>query len=388
MADPGLGRSREARAGARPGREADAGSRAGKGAGRAGVERRRPGLFSGGASWSDLHPAALLTVVFLVAYPGFASDFFTLQIGAYSLILGSVALSLMLLAGYGGMVSLAQLSVAGLAGYLVAILGDNSVGVMGLGWPWWVTVPVAIGAAATFGALIGAISVRTEGIYTIMITLAIAVAFFYFVRQNYVLFNGFTGFAGVEPPTLFGIHWRDPAPFYYLSLAVAGAFFCAVVYASRSPFGLALQAIRDNPRRMRALGFDVALHRIAACFLAGLVAGTAGVLLVWFNGRISPGSVGVEGIIDILVIAVVGGLRHPLGPFLGAVLFVLLENFAIDLIDRERFNTVIGLAFLAVVLFSPDGLLGLWKRLRPRLRFDRDARTPSPGRAEADAETP
>src|SRR3546814_3399226 len=76
-------------------------------------------------------------------------------------------------------------------GYLVAILGDNSVGVMGLGWPWWLTVPVAILGAALFGTLIGLISVRTEGIYTIMITLAIAVAFFYFVRQNYDLFNGF-----------------------------------------------------------------------------------------------------------------------------------------------------------------------------------------------------
>ena len=349
--------------------------------------RPRPGFFSGGAPWAGLHPATVVAVVFLVAYPSFASDFFTFQVGAYSLLLGTVALSLMMLAGYGGMVSLSQLTVAGFAGYLVAILGENSVGVMGLGWPWWLTAPMAIAAAAVFSAVIGAISVRTEGIYTIMITLAIAVAFFYFVRQNYLIFNGFTGFAGVEPPTLFGIYWRDPVPFYYLSLAVAGAFFCAVVYASRSTFGLALQAIRDNPRRMRALGFDVALHRIAAYFLAGLVAGTAGVLLVWFNGRISPGSVGVEGIIDVLVIAVVGGLRHPAGPFLGAILFVLLENFAIDLIDRERFNTVIGLAFLAVVLFSPDGLLGLWNRIRPRLRFDRDARTATSGRAEPDAET-
>ena len=181
----------------------------------------------------------------------------------------------MLLAGYG--VSLAQLTVAGITAYLVAILGDNSVGVMGLGWPWWLTVPAAILAGAVLGALIGAISVRTEGIYTIMITLAIAVVSFFFVRQNYVLFNGWTGFAGVEPPTLFGIYWRDPVPFYYLSLLVAGGFFCAVAYVSRSTFGLGLQAIRDNPRRMRALGFDVALHRIFAFFLAGLIAATAGV---------------------------------------------------------------------------------------------------------------
>lgn len=324
--------------------------------------------FTGKSPLAAVHPLQWLGVLFLLAYPVFASDFFTFQIGAYSLILGTIALSLMMLAGYGGMVSLAQMTVAGLAGYLMAILGDNSVGVMGLGWPWWLTMITAILSAALFSAFIGAISVRTEGIYTIMITLAIAVAFFYFVRQNYTLFNGFTGFAGVEPPTLFGIYWRDPVPFYYLSLAVAGFFLWAVFYCARSTFGLGLQAIRDNPRRMRALGFNVSFHRIMAYFFSGIIAGSAGVLLVWFNGRISPGSVGVDVVIDILVIAVVGGMRHPLGPFLGAIAFVLLENFAIDLIDRERFNTVIGLAFLLVVLFSPDGLLGIWNRLRERFR--------------------
>lgn len=329
------------------------------------MNKRR--LFSAAGSLSGIHPAIFAGAAFLLFYPLLVSDFFTFQIGAYSLILGAIALSLMMLAGYGGMVSLAQLTVAGLAGYLVAILGSNNMEVMGLGWPWWLTVITAVLGAALFSAFIGAISARTQGIYTIMITLAIGVAFFYFVRQNYTLFNGFTGFAGVEPPVLWGVYWRNPTPFYYLCLLVASAFLCAVVYGARSTFGLSLQAIRDNPRRMQALGYNVIRHRIIAYFFSGVIAGTAGVLLVWFNGRISPGSVGVDVIIDILVIAVVGGLRHPIGPFLGAVLFVLLENFAIDLIDRERFNTVIGLVFLLVVAFSPDGLLGLWRRFRMKL---------------------
>lgn len=344
--------------------------------------------FGGDSPLSGIHPAQWLVALFLLAYPAFTSDFFTYQIGAYSLILGTISLSLMMLAGYGGMVSLAQMTVAGLAGYLVAILGDNSVGVMGLGWPWWLTVVTAILSAALFSAFIGAISVRTEGIYTIMITLAIAVAFFYFVRQNYVLFNGFTGFAGVEPPTLFGIYWRDPVPFYYLTLGVAAFYLWAVFYMARSTFGLGLQAIRDNPRRMHALGYSVPSHRVMAYFLSGIIAGSAGVLLVWFNGRISPGSVGVDVVIDILVIAVVGGMRHPVGPFLGAIGFVLLENFAIDLIDRERFNTVIGLAFLLVVLFSPDGLLGIWSRLRERLRAGKEARLHRGRAADSEPATP
>ena len=319
-------------------------------------------------------PAAWVVAALLLAWPFYTSDFFTFQIGAYSLILGTIALSLMVLAGYGGMVSLAQLTCAGVAGYLVAILGTNSVGVMGLGWPWWLTVAAAVLAASVFSAFVGMISVRTEGIYTIMITLAIAVAFFYFTRQNYALFNGFTGFAGVLPPTVLGVDWRAPTPFWYLTLAVAGGWFLAVLYAARSPFGLALQAIRDEPRRMAALGYDVTAHRVAAYAWAGAIAGSAGVLLVWFNARISPGTIGVDVVIDVLVIAVVGGLRHPVGPFLGAIAFVLLENFAIDLIDRERFNTVIGVAFLLVVLFSPDGLLGLWARARARFASARDAR--------------
>ena len=123
------------------------------------------------------------------------------QLGAQTLILGMIALSLMVLAGYGGMVSMAQLTVAGVAGYAVAILGPNGTGVLGLNWPWEIYVPVAILIAGVVSALIGAIAVRTAGIYTIMITLATAVAFFYLAQQNYSLFNGHSGFRGVAPPS-------------------------------------------------------------------------------------------------------------------------------------------------------------------------------------------
>lgn len=306
----------------------------------------------------------LLTAIALLLYPAVASPFFTFQIGGYTLILGTIALSLMVLAGYGGMVSLSQMTVAGIAGYMIPIFATNASGVMGFGWPWWIVVPLAILIGSIASALIGMLAVRTAGIYMIMITLAIGTAFFYFVRQNYALFNGFNGFHGVNAPTAFGINWRDPVPFYYLALAVAALFYTIVSYAQRSTFGLSLQAIRDNPRRMRAIGFDVAAHRVVAFFLAGVIASTAGVLLVWFNGQITPGTVDVNAAISVLVVAVVGGLRKPIGPYLGALLFALLQNFAIDLIDPERFNTVIGGVFLLVIFFSPDGLLGLWEKLR------------------------
>ena len=123
---------------------------------------------------------------------------------------------------------------------------------------------------------------------------------------------------------------------------------------------------------MEALGFDVRLHRIAAHAFAGAIAATGGVLLVWYDGLVTPASIGTNTLINILIIAVIGGLRHPIGPVLGALVFVLLQNFAIDLVNRERFNLVIGTGFLLIVLFSPDGLLGLWARLKARLGTGHD----------------
>ncbi len=218
-----------------------------------------------------VRPRHLLTAAALIIYPLAASPFWTVQIGAQALFLGVIALSLMFLAGYGGMVSLSQMTVAGCAGYMIAVIGTNSYN-LGLGWPWWAAIPLSIAVGTLFALAVGVISVRTGGIYTIMITLAIGVAFFYFTRQNYAIFNGHSGFAGLRPPVLLGIDWRDPRPFYYLSLAVAAASYVAVTYVARSTFGISLQAIRDNARRMRALGFDVTLHRVAAHGFAGLIA--------------------------------------------------------------------------------------------------------------------
>jgi branched-chain amino acid transport system permease protein len=326
------------------------------------------------------HPALWLLALFLLLLPAVATDFVMVEIFGYALILGMIALSLMFLAGYGGMVSLVQMSVAGCAGYIVAIFGSSAVTEISLGWPWWLAVLVAILIAVIFGTLSGALAVRTEGIYTIMITLAIASAFYYFVHQNYTIFNGFSGFNAVRTPQVFGIEWRSPIPFYYLTLFWAAVAYLAVVYVSRSPFGLALQGTRDNARRMAALGFNVTAHRIAAYAFAAAIAAVAGVLLVWHGGQISPGTAGIGPVIDILIIAVAGGLARPIGPFIGALIFVVLRTFSLDAleavgIDGKRFQLVIGIGFLLIVLFSPDGVLGLWARWRERLvRLNGDLR--------------
>ena len=333
---------------------------------------RQPAVQAAAEPWQNpIRARHLLVLILLLAFPVFATPFITYQIGAQSLAFGLIALSLTFLGGYGGMISLAQMTVAGIAGYMLAIFGTSGEAALSLGWSWWIAVPIAILIAVIAAAGIGWLSVRTEGIYTIMITLAIGVAFYSLCLQNYSVLNGFQGFQRVYAPTVLGINFREQTPFYYLVLACALGGYFLVKYILRAPFGVALQGIRDNPRRMNALGFHVTAHRVAAYAVAGLIAAVGGVLLAWYNGLITPNSVGTSWVINILIIAVLGGMRHPIGPFIGAVVFVLLQTFAIDLFDRERFNLVIGCVCLAIVLFSPDGLLGLWaawkrKFLNPR----------------------
>jgi len=317
------------------------------------------------------NPAAWIVVALLLVMPLIANGFFLIEVFGTTLILGVVALSLMFLAGYGGMVSLMQLTIAGFAGYMFAIFGSSGSANISLNWPWWLATPMALALATLFGTVCGALAVRTEGIYTIMITLAVASAFYYFTNQNWTLFNGHTGINTIVTPRFWGVDWRADVPFYYVILAVAAVCFAAVSYLSRSPFGLALQGARDNPRRMAALGFNVNAHRVAAYAFASFIAALGGILQVWNYRQISPGSVAVDRAIDVLIIAVVGGVTRPIGPFVGALIFVLLRTFALDFLvaiglDGNRFRLIIGLGFLVIVFFSPDGVIGLWERWRRR----------------------
>jgi branched-chain amino acid transport system permease protein len=335
--------------------------------------------------WPGLdNPAAWTVVVLLLIMPLIANGFFLIEIFGTTLILGIVALSLMFLAGYGGMVSLMQLTIAGFAGYMYAVFGVSGHPNISLSWPWWLATPMALALATIFGTLGGALAVRTAGIYTIMITLAIAAAFYYFTNQNWPLFNGHTGINNIATPHFWGIDWRSDIPFYYVVLAVAALCYFAVEYISRAPFGLALQGVRDNPRRMASLGFNVTAHRIAAYAFASFVAALGGILQVWNYRQISPGSVSVGSAIDILIIAIVGGITRPVGPFIGALIFVLLRTFALDFLvkiglDGNRFRLLIGLGFLAVVFWSSDGVIGLWERWRRRFGAMQRSGTPAHG---------
>ena len=323
----------------------------------------------GRSSWATIGVVVLIAAL----APLFTTDFFTSVILTKALWLGLAAASLIFLAAYGGMVSLAQVGIYGVAGMtyanLVAADGGNAAA-----WAPWLAVIAALVVATAVGLGFGVIASRSEGIYFLMITLAFSVLVFYFFSQVTQL-SGFGGVNNLDLPSLVGNPGQDPVPLYYVTLVVSVLVFIGLRGISRTAFGLGLQGVRDEPARMRALGFDVTRHRALAFALAAFVAAAAGILSVWYNRRISPGSINLAQTIDVLIIAVIGGLYRLEGAWLGALVYALIDNYSREwvpdvgnILGPARFNTLIGLVFLIIVLLSPGGLMGIWEAGRERLR--------------------
>ena len=312
------------------------------------------------------------------------------------LFLGIVAASLIFLSAYGGMVSLAQVALYGIAGFVLGNLTTNgNTKGLNLGWnPWWGVV-VGIAIATAIGLLVGALSSRSVGIYFLMITLTFSVIANLFFGQVTDL-SGFGGISGIRAPGLIGNVDAHQNRLYYVALVVALGVYVLLRYLVRTPFGLTLQGVRDDPVRMSSLGYSVALHRTIAFGVASLIAAIGGVLFVWWNGHIDPASIDIGTTIDVLAIAVVGGLFRLEGAWVGALFFVVIQNYFQRInfswgnwISQERFDTLIGLVFLAIILVSPGGLIGIWERMasflpggRRRGPDDRDRNPIEVGAAE------
>jgi branched-chain amino acid transport system permease protein len=314
---------------------------------------------------------AVTLLLFLFA-PLIFSEFFVGVILTKALWLGIAAASLIFLSSYAGMVSLGQVGIYAVAGMAFANLVAADGG-LDVAWNPWVATIAAILLATAVGLLFGAVAARSAGIYFLMITLAFGVMVYYFFAQVTQL-SGFGGVNAPELPGLVGNPGEDAVPLFYVTLAASVLVFLAIRYVARTPFGLTMQGLRDEPDRMRALGFNVTLHRTLAFGAGAVIAAIAGVLSVWYNQRISPGSISLGQTIDVLVIAVVGGLYRLEGAWVGAVFFALLDNYSRewtpnvgDFLGPERFNTLIGIVFLVIVLVSPGGLMGLWEKGRERL---------------------
>lgn len=306
-------------------------------------------------------------VVLLLALPAFGSDFFVTFVMTKTLIYGLIAVTIVFLTSHGGMISLAQLLLAGVAGFMFgnAALESGARG-LNLGWPPWVAVAFALGVTTVVAFLLGALASRTAGIYFLMLTLVYGVIGYSFFAQV-VTISGPGGVTSIVAPEPFS----DPVNLYYAAVVLSVLAYLAFRAIGRTNFGLALQGVRDDPVRMGSLGFNVALHRTLAFTLGGVVAGIAGVLNVWWRGQIDPASISIGPTLILLVIAVIGGISYFEGAWLGAFVYVLLNTYtdSVPLIDRvgltpDRFNTVIGLMVLLIMVLSPEGLVGIVERAR------------------------
>jgi len=326
---------------------------------------------------------AILGVV-MVILPMVGTDFFVDFVMTRTLMLGLAASTIVFLSAYGGMDSLAQWLIFGVAGFAIGNVVAESGRGLKLGWEPWLGVPIALVVATLLALILGTLSARSTGIYFLMITLTYAVIGFYFFGQV-TTFSGFGGMTGIDPPDFFA---GQPKRLYYAALCLSALAYVAFRAIARTPFGMALQGVRDDPVRMESLGFNVQMHRTLAFTLAGFVAGLAGILNIWWNGQIDPTSIGLSPTLDLFIIAVIGGIVHLEGAWLGAFVFIganiylrdipVIGNIGGVIHDRilaeERFNTVVGLILLIIMLTSPDGLAGMIARLRARI----GGRTPPP----------
>jgi branched-chain amino acid transport system permease protein len=295
-----------------------------------------------------------IIVVFVLVIIGLSLPFwtgtFTVQLATRGLILGVLAMSFSLLAGYADMMSLAQMSFAAIAGYVIGI------GVMHYGLAHSALIIPAILAAIILAAIFGWIAIRATKIYFLMMTLALAQLFFGIVFQWVSLTEGYPGITGIPRPTMLGISLIETPPLYYVTLFITVICYLLLRRLVKSPFGLVLQGIRDNPKRMAALGFNVQMHRYLVIVVSGAFAGTAGILMTYFTGVISPTRAALTSSILVVMAALVGGVSSLEGGLLGGIVIAYLMSIASNL--TSRYWTVVGTLFILIVMFMPNGLLG------------------------------
>jgi branched-chain amino acid transport system permease protein len=331
---------------------------------------------------------AVLALVLIALGPLIFNDYWVSFILTQTFLIGIAAASLIFLSAYGGMVSLAQVALYGIAGFALGnMVTQGEQKGLTLGWNPWLAVVLAVLITTAVGLLFGSIASRSIGIYFLMITLTFAVIANYFFGQV-TLLSGFSGISGINlyTPGIVGDPTTQPERLYYIALVVAAVVYVLIRYLVRTPFGLALQGIRDEPVRMASLGYNVPLHRTLAFGFSAFVASLAGILYVWWNGQIDPATIGLQGTVDLLIIAVLGGLLRVEGAWIGAFAFIVINNYVRDVsvpVVGGSFNTIIGLIFLAIVIVSPDGLTGIWERLWGLVRDRRGPSTPAvaPGTA-------
>ncbi len=295
-------------------------------------------------------------LVAAMALPFVASTYYVQFVGK-AFIMAMLAMALNLVVGHGGLVSLCHGALFGLAGYVLAMTTPK-YDAASLLW----TLPLAMLASAAAALVIGALALRTRGIYFIMVTLAFGEMLFFFFHDTKVAGGSDGAFINSKPEiALFGTQLLDlerPVAFYFVVLACLVGVIVLLTVIVRSPFGHALAAARDNERRARSLGFPIFRIRLIAFVISGALAGLAGYLAAAQFGFVAPQMLGWHVSATILVMVLIGGLRSVTGPLVGALVLIALEE--VLKAKTEYWKLAEGLVIIAIVLALPGGVRQLW----------------------------
>jgi branched-chain amino acid transport system permease protein len=308
---------------------------------------RRSGLAAPAATIVGTAILAAVLAPFLSAYP--------LTLLTQAAIVAILAMSLDLLLGYTGLPSLGHAAYFGVAAYAVGILTTE------YRRGFLTCLVVGIVLATLTAAVFGLLAIRASGTYFLMITLALGMVVWGLAFRWVSMTKGDNGISGVPRPEL-GLPWSlgSPLPFFYFVLAAAVLAWALLGLLVRSPFGLSLMGIRESETRMRALGYNVWLHKYVAFVIAGAFAGFAGVFWAYYNGFVSPVDVQLVTSVETLLMVALGGPGTLAGPALGAAVIVFLKNFVS--VYTKRWLLILGAVYIGVILFAPRGVLGAFRR--------------------------
>jgi branched-chain amino acid transport system permease protein len=301
---------------------------------------------------------ALIAGSFLLP-PFFAGDFY-INLASQILIAAIFALSLNLLVGFGGMTSLGHASYLGVAAYISALLTSR------YGFGHGTAAIISIAGTTAMAACFGVIALRATGLGFLMITLALSQVLWGLAYRMSNVTNGDNGIAGLTRPMPFGISLESAVSFYWFALTVAILAFLMMAVFVSSAFGSSLRGVRDQPRRMAALGFNPWMIRWITFTYAGFWGGVSGLLYVYYHKYIHPTSLSTTSSAEALLGVIAGGSGTLGGPVVGAALVLLLKNYASAYI--ERWNMLLGVVFLFIVLVMPTGIVPAISKLSNVLR--------------------
>lgn len=297
----------------------------------------------------------LAALALLPVYAGLFDDPFMLTLFTRIVILALAAVSLNFMLGFGGMMSFGHAVYLGLGGYAVGMLAREGI------YSGFVQWPVAIAVSALFALVIGALCLRTRGVYFIMITLA-------FAQMAYYVVSGISRYGGDDGLTIYKrsqfvapVDLSNKVQFYYICLALLFGSLYLVWRLVNSRFGMVLQGSRSNDVRMRAIGFPTYRYKLTAFVIAGVLCGLAGALLANHTDFISPSIMYWTRSGDLMIMVVLGGMGSVIGPVFGAVALLVLEETLSGI--TEHWEIILGPLLLLVVLFARGGIDGLLRSL-------------------------